>query len=404
MYDNNDCKPHKIIHWIDHYGTGAEGWVVIDKLINGVAGGGLFIQKTASLSEVVDLARCMTFKNSLQSIPFGGAKGGIRFDHTHKDATEVLKRFLAFNKDLLLENWSTGAHTNTDNKIINTFLQAIGIESPFISLTNMVQRKRNISVDLRIFNEALNFPSDPFFMISESITGYSVANTIKFVTKELKQKPRVAIQGFGKVGSSLAYYLQTLDIASVVGIYDGQEFLVNQQGLDIEKILSTRGSSVFGDYYNSYKHHQKDLNDDDFFKLFLSLTKSEVFSPCASRYVIDEEILDLLENVTFSDMSYKFIISGTDNVFVDRTLVDKALDYNILVLPEWLSNCGNALLFLESLLQTKLNSEWPKQIKSLVGNRINNFLLESILKSQSSTSLYHTCYQQVLKILNCYTT
>ena len=86
-------QPEIIIEWKDSF-TDAAGWLVIDRLINGVCGGGTFMHAAATEKEVIDLARTMSWKNSLQRIPFGGAKAVIRHDHTLPDATLVLQRFL----------------------------------------------------------------------------------------------------------------------------------------------------------------------------------------------------------------------------------------------------------------------------------------------------------------------
>jgi glutamate dehydrogenase (NAD(P)+) len=69
--------------WEDHgYPTGAIGWVVFDTIINGLAGGGIFMAPTATLEETRKLAKNMTKKFTVTNPQIGGAKAGIRFDHT----------------------------------------------------------------------------------------------------------------------------------------------------------------------------------------------------------------------------------------------------------------------------------------------------------------------------------
>jgi glutamate dehydrogenase (NAD(P)+) len=400
LYKYYDSKPYKIVHWVDPKNTGAEGWVVIDRLINGVAGGGLFMHKNASLGEVIDLSRGMTFKNSLQKIPFGGGKGGIKFDHKNNSAHRVLERFLEFNKELIEEIWCTGADLNTTNDQITKIIKNLGLSSPFVSLAKMIEQKANIKVDFEVFHQALSISSNEFFKISDSITGYGVASTISFLTKNLNEKPKIVIQGFGKVGSSLAYYLQKNDIAKIVGLCDKEECLINPQGIDIEKILATRGNSIFG-IHDSYKYYRNNLSDSEFLQWFLSSVKADIFSPCATRYIINEDVLSTLNNVTFQNTPNKFIVSGANKVFSNADLIKNTLECDIIIVPEWVSNCGNALLFLESLTQTKLEQNWSNKIKNIVTDRIYRFLQSSKEEAQKyNVSLYESCYEVAMNKIN----
>jgi glutamate dehydrogenase (NAD(P)+) len=54
--------PEAVFHWKDTLSTGAEGWVVWDRIINGVAGGGIFMHATATQKETEDIARNMSRK------------------------------------------------------------------------------------------------------------------------------------------------------------------------------------------------------------------------------------------------------------------------------------------------------------------------------------------------------
>ena len=132
------CSPIKIIPWTDCL-TSAKGWVVIDSLINGVCGGGIFMHPKANLDEVCDIARTMTYKNCLNDIQHGGAKAGIAYDHTKSDSSEVLYRFLEYNRQILREYWNTGADLNTDNHtIFDIIVNKLGLEHPFTSLKKMI--------------------------------------------------------------------------------------------------------------------------------------------------------------------------------------------------------------------------------------------------------------------------
>lgn len=62
--------------------------------------------------------------------------------------------------------------------------------------------------------------------------------------KQLVGKASVLIQGFGAVGTSLAYYLESEKIAKVVGISDKDGFIHSSQGLNIKRLLDERKSYI----------------------------------------------------------------------------------------------------------------------------------------------------------------
>ena len=125
-------KPYNIITWQDKKYTGATGWIVIHNTVYGIAGGGLFMHKSASLQELPDLAYSMSLKNSLQCPLFGGGKGGIKFDPHHPKAKAVLKRFLHDNREIIASEWCTGGDLNTTTQEITELLAEDSyLKSPF---------------------------------------------------------------------------------------------------------------------------------------------------------------------------------------------------------------------------------------------------------------------------------
>ena len=92
-------EPYMSLTWTDAE-TGARGYLVIDALIRGLAGGGLRMRRGCTLAEVSDLARAMSRKEAIafrpgaRYLPLGGAKGGIDFDPDEPRARGVLRRYL----------------------------------------------------------------------------------------------------------------------------------------------------------------------------------------------------------------------------------------------------------------------------------------------------------------------
>lgn len=412
-------KPYKIIHWHDSE-TDAEGWIVIDCLINGVSGGGLFMTPHAREQEVIDLAHSMSYKNALQFPQFGGGKGGIRFDPNHPEAEQVLKRFLVDNKDVLENLWCTGADLNTDNTIIHRIIQEdVGLKSGFHCLGKMLQEKfsymdQSITMLDRIDEDMTNY-----FPLSEGATGYTVALCCGILVG-IDQKPRVMLQGFGSVGSSLAYFLEKSDLGVVVGISGVDGFIYEPNGIDIDELWVKKLSL---EHWNTEKIHFEDIlteefrtkyhwqerlgneSDEDFLCRFLNAGPAEVFSPCANRYTITAKVVDTLAHKTFDHIKntevHGYLVAGANNVFVDEQTLQYALtEAHISFLPEWVSNCGNALLFMESLKTELKGEQWVESLQDTVYKRLDNLIqYAKQCAKEKNLSLYESIYQIIGDLL-----
>ena len=84
--------PAVTVDWHDAE-TGARGWLVINSLNGGAAGGGTRMRVGVTPREVVYLAKAMELKFSLAGPSIGGAKAGIDFDPSDPRKPEVLERW-----------------------------------------------------------------------------------------------------------------------------------------------------------------------------------------------------------------------------------------------------------------------------------------------------------------------
>ena len=82
--------PEIVFEWKDKE-LGAEGWVVINSLKGGAAGGGTRMRKGLNRNEVESLAKTMEIKFTVSGPKIGGAKSGINFDPQNPKKEEVLK-------------------------------------------------------------------------------------------------------------------------------------------------------------------------------------------------------------------------------------------------------------------------------------------------------------------------
>ena len=397
--------PFKVVHWeCNDFIAPAEGWIVVNNLVNGVASGGIFMHPSATQKEVEDLSYTMSLKNTLQSPIIGGTKGGIKYDHNLPDANCVLKQFLIDNKTLIKDLWNTGADLNTDNIVIaNIVKNDLGLSSPFISLALMLTGEEVVSES---FSKRINSKVSSIFTLGNSVTGFSVATTIKFLFPNIT--PRLCIQGFGNVGSSLIYYCAVLKLANIVSIIEHNYCIYGENlelyldnllkikyDIDELKKLCNKNNLLFSERSNKFK------TDEDFLVYCLTLQKAEIFSPCAARYIMTKKVYDHLLKYLFYGTDIPWIISGANNIFYNQEIQKKVLyDLKIKVIPEWISNCGNTIMFNEVLKIENNNKLATFKILGIIEERIFDFLEQGLKHYNSNPNIFIDMAIKKIKLVN----
>ena len=129
-------RPEIVFEWKDSE-TDAEGWVVINSLRNGAAGGGTRMRKGLTKAEVVSLAKVMEIKFSVCGPDIGGAKSGINFDPSDPRRTEVLERWYKAVFPLLKSYYGTGGDLNVDElKDVIPITEDLGLWHPQEGIVN----------------------------------------------------------------------------------------------------------------------------------------------------------------------------------------------------------------------------------------------------------------------------
>jgi len=242
-------QPEIVFEWKDPE-TEAIGWVVINSLRGGAAGGGTRMRVGLDKREVESLAKTMEVKFTVAGPPIGGAKSGINFDPKDPRKEGVLRRWYAAVSPLLKHYYGTGGDLNVDeiHEVI-PFTEDCGVWHPQEGVFNgHFQPRESQKINrigqlrygvLKVIEDAQYTPNTARkFVIADMITGYGVAESVKHYYDiwggNLKGK-RVIVQGWGNVGSAGAYYLAQ-EGAIIVGIIDRVGGLINEDGFTFEEI------------------------------------------------------------------------------------------------------------------------------------------------------------------------
>ena len=125
-----NTRPEIVFEWKDNE-TEAEGWVVINSLRGGAAGGATRMRKGLDKREVESMAKTMEVRLTVSGPPIGGAYSGINFNPNDPRKTGVLQRWYAAVMPLLKYYYGTGGDMNVNElEEIIPITEKIGILHP----------------------------------------------------------------------------------------------------------------------------------------------------------------------------------------------------------------------------------------------------------------------------------
>ena len=348
-YENK--KPEVVFEWSDSQ-TEAEGWVVINSLRGGAAGGGTRMREGLNKHEVVSLAKTMEVKFTVAGPAIGGAKSGINFDPNDPRKEGVLKRWYAAIAPLLKNYYGTGGDLNVDeiHEVIPITLN-LGVEHPQEGVFNghfkpSAEQKKTIikqlqeGVLLEITEPSLTPEVSKKYTVADMITGYGVSETVNHFyclhNEDLTDK-RVIIQGWGNVGSAAAFYQAALG-AKIVGIIDQDGGLINENGFTFEEIrqlfINKKGNKLNAKHMLPFDEVNAKIWD----------MRVDVFIPAAASRLIKK---DHLERMIARGLDV--ISCGANVPFADEEIffgsIGEFADERVSVLPDFIANCGMARVF-----------------------------------------------------------
>ena len=240
-------RPAEIVfHWHDSK-TEAKGWVVINSLRGGAAGGGTRMRPGLTEDEVLSLAKTMEIKFTIAGPAIGGAKSGIDFDPNDPRKHGVLQRWYKAVYPLLKNYYGTGGDLNVDQKTeVIPITSELGILHPQEGVLNGHYQPGDFAkakkikqlqdgVSLTVESPNLTPSSEGTFKVGDLITGYGSAVSVKHfydIWGGNVQEKRVIIQGWGNVASGAAYYLSQMG-TKIVGIIDKVGGLMKPSGFPL---------------------------------------------------------------------------------------------------------------------------------------------------------------------------
>jgi glutamate dehydrogenase (NAD(P)+) len=299
---------------------------------NGARGpykGGIRFHPSADLDEIRALASIMTWKTAVVDIPFGGAKGGIQVDPkpmSQRELQQMTRRYtqhisyiLGINRDI------PAPDMNTNAQIMAWMMDAYG-------------QKHGYTPGI-VTGKPLELGGSPG---REPATAQGLAYVLEVAAPELDFKlegARVAIQGFGNVGSWTARILQSMG-CKIVAVSDHSGGIHDGEGIDISKLM---------------KHHAQTgtvnglrgcdpLTSDEILTL-----DCDILIPAAIGGVINAEVAERIKAPVVVEAANHPVTPGGDLV-LDRR--------GVIVLPDLLVNAGGVIVSYFEWVQNIQEFRW----------------------------------------------
>ena len=403
QYENK--QPEIVFHWKDKE-TVAEGWVVINSLRGGAAGGGTRMREGLDMNEVLSLAKTMEVKFTVSGPAIGGAKSGINFNPNDPRKRGVLERWYKAVTPLLKHYYGTGGDLNVDaDKDVIPITEDCGVWHPQEGIFNghfkpTVADKINRIGQLRLgvikVIEDKQFSPDLSrkYTVADMLTGYGVAEAVKHyyaIYGGNIEGKRAIVQGFGNVGSAAAYYLTQLG-AKVVGIIDRDGGVINEEGFSMEEMtalfLGKNGNTLVSEKMVSFE----EINNK------IWSLPAEIFIPAAaSRLVSKNQVQKMI------DSGLEVISPGANVPFADKEIffgpIMEYTDNHLSLLPDFISNCGIARVFAY-LMEARVTLPMvDKAIFDDTSTIIKKALQKTFEQRASKTKICSTAFEIALKQL-----
>lgn len=340
MMDNGEIEVFK--GYRVHYNTS-----------RGPAKGGIRYDLAVNLDEVTALAAWMTWKCAVVDVPFGGAKGGVVCDPYRMSQGELerlTRRYTASLIELLgPESDVPAPDVNTNEKVMAWIMDTYSMHKRH-TVTAVVTGKPISIGGSRGRREA---------------TGRGVMITIKEALRELGmpiQGTKVAVQGFGNVGSIAAKLLEDEGL-TVVAISDKTGGVYNANGIRISDALDWIAKNRF---LEGYPGGDRCTNEE-----VLELDV-DVVAPCALENVITRR--------NAGNIKARIVAEGANGP--TTAPADKILDEKgIFVIPDILCNAGGVTVSYFEWVQNREGYYWSEEV-------VNDRLREIMIRSFADVSGY----------------
>ncbi|WP_336936630.1 Glu/Leu/Phe/Val dehydrogenase [Acinetobacter modestus] len=347
-----------------------EGYRVQHNLSRGPGKGGIRYHPDVDLNEVMALSAWMTIKTAVVNLPFGGAKGGIRVDPRQLSPRELerltrrytseISHIIGPQKDIPAPD--VGTNSNVMGWIMDTYSSGQGH-----TVTGVVTGK---PVHLGGSLGRIKATGRGVF-----ITGQQVAEKIKLPLDGAK----IAVQGFGNVGSEAAYLFADSK-SIIVTIQDHTGTIFNPEGIDLAALKTHmqthQGVGGFGG--------TQAISDEEFWNV-----EMDILIPAALESQITVERAQKLTAKLVLEGANGPTFPEADDVLVQR---------GITVVPDVICNAGGVTVSYFEWVQDMSSYFWSEEE---INERLDKLMIQAINDVWHKSSEKECTLRTAAFILGC---
>jgi len=311
-----------------------KGYRIQHNNILGPYKGGLRFHPTAGLDDFKALSSLMTWKCSLIGVPFGGAKGGIKYDPHQFSAAEnerITRRFIHSlganigpDKDIPAPDMGTGEQTMA--WAMDTYMNTNAGQAG--------QMARGVVTGKPI---ACGGTYGRTKATGQGVV-HSILDWVDRTGFELQGK-KLIVQGFGNVGSHTAVLLSQLGV-SLVAVGDHTGYLQNAEGFNAYRLQDyVRKNGSIAGYPNG-----EVITREEFFA-----ASADIFVPAALENQIGADEANALKVRLVAEGA-----NGPTNPEGERVLQERGVE----VLPDVLANAGGVTVSYYEWVQNRRSESW----------------------------------------------
>jgi glutamate dehydrogenase (NAD(P)+) len=294
---------------------GFSAFLVIDASDKEFSFGGTRVDAGVTRDMVVELAENMSLKLAGHRSPLGGAKAGICVAPDHPRLAEFLRRFAEECRDVLSSTTILGKDMGAKQWMLDEIYGALN--SPQLGVASARFGGAELPHRLRDLNGYVSH-----------MTGKGVFWSIEEALRGALEGARVLIQGFGVVGSGVAWHLDRAG-AKIVGVSDGEKAILCPEGLDVELLMKAKGDDGLLAHERLPDTWLRSARDD------LLAERADVLVLAAGSYLVDGEIA--------SRLSTPLVIEAA-NLALTPTAVDALHARGVRVVPDVVANSSSAAM------------------------------------------------------------
>jgi glutamate dehydrogenase (NAD(P)+) len=364
---------------IAHY----EGYRVQHNMSRGPGKGGVRFHPDVTLEEVMALSAWMTIKTAAVNLPYGGAKGGIRVDPKKLSQNELEKITRRYTSEIGI---IIGPHTD--------------IPAPDVNTNGQIMAWMMDTYSMNTGGTATGVVTGKPLHLGGSLgrvkaTGRGVFVTGREAARRLGMDlrgARIAVQGFGNVGSVAAELFAEAG-AKIVAVQDHTGTIVNTQGLDLAKLIPVANK----DGVVAFKEGGDIVPNEDFWNV-----ACDILIPAALEGQITAE--------RAQKTTAKLVLEGANGPTVP-TADDILAERGVLVVPDVICNAGGVTVSyfewvqdfssffwdedeinvrLDRIMMNALNQIWDTADKHKITLRTATYAVacERILMARQERGLY----------------